>query len=404
MGYRIGSFNIRDFSKSSVYVTKQGESKKDLSVIADIIRENHYDIVAIQEIDHKEALRELLEKISFQYAELNYGDNFRYRNYSPDGVYSANSRTAESFGYRTKHWEGRWARPKSDYGNNVAEGYGFIWNRDRIRLADNRDNEPFEPRIADFGNVNELVRPPYIGRFRPINARYEFRLINTHIAYGNPIDNSQGIIGEKDDDIIKMSDSDYRKKEYSILIETVYADYCTQIFDKTRNDRNSRGLVPYTFLLGDYNLNMSSSEGKSSARLEKSDEDFIVRSNAALRVVTVNDRLTTLRGKPRSPEKEAELRADPIEKDHLANNYDHFTYDINTLIDHDIADPEIGVIMAFRKYDGKETSTVSKYDLYRNKVSDHLPIYLDIDIRNRRNKDTMDEGGFGYGCGYRKAN
>ena len=105
MGYRIGSFNIRDFSKSSVYVTKQGESKKDLSVIADIIRENHYDIVAIQEIDHKEALRELLEKISFQYAELNYGDSFRYRNYSPNGVYSANSRTAESFGYRTKHWE-----------------------------------------------------------------------------------------------------------------------------------------------------------------------------------------------------------------------------------------------------------------------------------------------------------
>ena len=42
---------------------------------------------------------------SFQYAELNYGDSFRYRNYSPNGVYSANSRTAESFGYRTKHWE-----------------------------------------------------------------------------------------------------------------------------------------------------------------------------------------------------------------------------------------------------------------------------------------------------------
>lgn len=44
-----------------------GKPKKDLDTIGKIIRENQFDIIAIQEIYHKEALKELLEEIAIVY-------------------------------------------------------------------------------------------------------------------------------------------------------------------------------------------------------------------------------------------------------------------------------------------------------------------------------------------------
>lgn len=63
-GLRIASFNIQKFSAISVMAKANGETKKDLDTIGRIIRENQFDIIAIQEIYHKEALKELLEKIA----------------------------------------------------------------------------------------------------------------------------------------------------------------------------------------------------------------------------------------------------------------------------------------------------------------------------------------------------
>ena len=67
-GIRIASFNIQKFSANSVRIKSDGETKKDLDTIGRIIRDNQFDIIAIQEIYHKEALKELLEKIAMQYA------------------------------------------------------------------------------------------------------------------------------------------------------------------------------------------------------------------------------------------------------------------------------------------------------------------------------------------------
>lgn len=375
MSYRIATFNIQKFSRLSVFQNKDGDRRKDLETISRIIRDNHIDIIAIQEIFNKEAMKELLEEISGQYIEdrLKRG-NIEY------GSSNINSRMNDSYGYRTKHWEGRWAKPKSNYGDNIAEGYAFIWNRDRIKLVTNTKNEVFEPRIADFGDVHNLVRPPFLGRFMPINGRFEIRLINTHIVYSTP---SKKI--DEDDDLnaeISMAGEDdilLRKNEFRSIINTIFLDYSEMVFDKTGHDKNARQLVPYTFVLGDYNLNLSSSEVKSRAKFDKEDECIPFTSKGELRVVTVNDKLTTLKGKKRNEEEQVLLDEDPIPEHHLANNYDHFSYDSNRFENNQIGIPH--VIMAFDSYGNTDGET--KYSIYRSKISDHLPIYIDLDLHQR---------------------
>lgn len=369
MSYKIATFNIQKFSKQAVFENKNGNRRKDLETIAKIIRENCIDILAIQEIFHKEALKELLETISGQYAQ-------------ECGSYNVNARMSDSYGYRTKHWEGRWAIPKSNYGSAIAEGYAYLWNRDRIKLVTNLRGESFEPRIADAENVRNLVRPPFLGRFMPINGRFEFRLINTHIVYSAP---SKRIDEEEDSaaewSIVGDDDIQLRKEEFRSIIDTIFIEYSEKVFDTAFLDREARLLEPFTFVLGDYNLNLNSSAGEPKARFDMEDECISRVSKGKLEIVTVNDKLTTLKGKRKNPESQAKLDADPIVEHHLANNYDHFTYDRNRFEDNQIGVPQ--VIWGFDHYMSKNDET--KFDIYRSKVSDHLPVYIEIDI-TKRNK------------------
>ena len=285
----------------------------------------------------------------------------------------------EVFGYRTKHWEGRWAKPKSEYGGLISEGYAFIWNRDRVKLVTNMNGKSFEPRIADFGGYKSLVRPPFIGRFMPINGSYEFRLINTHIVYATP---SKQLDEADDEDneaafMVSLKDYELRQREFETLITTIYNRFSRQQFDITGHDKLARYLVPYTFMLGDYNLNLSNAKGQSVGVLGAERENIDG-------VVTVNTGLTTLKGKPKDPEKQKSLREDPETDHHLANNYDHVTYNEHTFISHQIEDPQVDIIYAYEIYSHMETAEDSKFDIYKNRVSDHLPIYVEIDIRNRR--------------------
>ena len=199
LSYRIASFNIRKFSKNAVAEINGKDSRTDVNTLAKIIRDGNFDIIAIQEILHPEALKALLEKVSSQYAEnvsLRGGD----KELSGVPAYGLNQ---ASYGFRTRHWEGRWVKPKSAYGDLAGEGYAFIWNRDRVRLTTNYDGKVFEPRIAEHIHkltyrklpitgrkkikMDYLVRPPLIGRFVPVNnRRMEIRLINTHITFGVP--------------------------------------------------------------------------------------------------------------------------------------------------------------------------------------------------------------------------
>ena len=67
MKIRIASFNIEKFSRQSVYYTDNSESRKDIDMIAKIIRENNFDIIALQEVFHPEALKCLLRALSYQH-------------------------------------------------------------------------------------------------------------------------------------------------------------------------------------------------------------------------------------------------------------------------------------------------------------------------------------------------
>lgn len=372
MSYRIASFNIEKFSRQAVFSPDEKESKKDLDVIAQIIKENAFDIVAIQEITHPQALKELMEKLSCQYAEQLKRGSKGY------DVQNKNAYTQDSYGYRTLYWEGRWAKPYSKYGDKIAEGYAFIWNRKRIRLVTNINDEIFEPRIADYQRCSELVRPPYLGRFMPINSRCEFRLINTHIAYEKPAKFTDTNIISDDDKAIDINDVELRKREFWILIQSVFSKF-DMPFDERHHDKNARSLVPYTFLLGDYNLNLNTN-GTSSARLTP-DMRQVSLMNGKSCILTINEQLTTLRKNFKNITIKEQSESIASEDSYLANNYDHFSYDYNKFTTHGITQPKAGRVLGFNKYQNSENET--KYEIYKRRISDHLPIYIDIDIKKK---------------------
>ncbi len=387
MGYRIGSFNIRDFSKNSIMETMESESRKDLKLIAQIICEGKFDIVAIQEISDREVLKQLLEAISNQFVKEVTGEHYKggyeVQRYNNIGL---TSRMAEAYGYVTSDWEGRWARPKTDYGSNngknLAEGYAFIWNRKKISLVKNKKGQYFEPRISSHNGTNELVRPPYIGRFTPINSYYEFRLINTHIASSVPGSNPNNI-----------KDYEYRKMELRKLVESVYYDFCMQIYDKNRYYLFPRNMDSYTFILGDYNLNMNEVKCRTYAPIGNEDEINYCPGGRQgfISVKTVNADKTTLRRKfvdieDYDPEKTKMLTDNWEIEDYMANNYDHFSYDRKKLERNNVKDPNVQAMahQAINLCKDKETEEKTRFEIYSDKVSDHVPVYIDFDVLERR--------------------
>lgn len=361
-GYRIASFNIEKFGSRSVEFFNGQSSRKDLAAIADIINDNQIDILAIQEISHQSALKSLIEALSLQTAT-----EIRPPRKS--------NLTRDTYGYSTPRWEGRWAKPASSYSDRAAEGYAFIWNRDRIQLVTNYEDESFEPRIGFYLRNGEMVRAPFIGRFMPIKSRCEFRVINAHLAWEQPANFKQ----EGDEEGNDTQSKAIREQELELLLDAVYPRLAYKQYDVNNEDRHARPLVPYTFLLGDYNLNLP--ERGSGAKMSSRLQEYICGN---LRIVTVNGELTTLKRVPKDPEKAKAFRADPNFEHHLANNYDHFSYDKTRILDHHIADPTTAVIAAYEIYQSADSDYQEKFDVYKNKVSDHLPIILDIDILNKR--------------------
>ena len=362
-GYRIASFNIEKFGENSVEI-RVGKSRKDIDAIAEIIEKNQIDILAIQEISHQSALKALIEKLAGPARE--------------ERLPSKSNLTKETYGYITKTWEGRWAKPASKYSDRAAEGYAFLWNRRRIKLVTNYKGEAFEPRIGFNLREGKLVRSPLIGRFMPINARYEFRLINMHFAWAKP----SNIIDQDDEDLRSKDGQALREEELQTIFNTVYPSLAKQQYDSNRIDRYARPLSPYTFLLGDYNLNLPSIPPKGTgATMRDSLREY---ECGKLKIVTVNGELTTLKRSPRDPEKAEIFRNDPELQKHLANNYDHFSYDQKRLIDNEVAEPAVFVIPAYEKYQSKGNDSQQQFDTYRDKISDHLPIILDIDVREKR--------------------
>ena len=206
--YRIGSFNMYKFQA----YRSDKEISKDLNKIAEIIRTEQFDIIALQEIFSKTAMNMLLSRLG-------------------------------------RNWNGSWESPQST-SIQAAEGYAFLWNTDRIELAKSvtvNGKRTYYPRIYNQYRVDRtkgqhaLVRNPYYGRFHPIHTFLEIRLINIHIMYSKKRDSTSENLG----DVIM------RKNELDTVVKSIYV--------KEADKRYGNNMPAYTFILGDYNLNLESS-------------------------------------------------------------------------------------------------------------------------------------------------
>lgn len=374
MKIRIASFNIEKFSRQSVYYAEDSESRKDIEMIAKIIRENNFDIIALQEVFHPEALKCLLRALSYQ-TPIDVS-------VSRMGLY-----TAQIAGFKSDKWEARWAKPRTKYSDMAAEGYAFIWNTTRIELSKNMKGKAFEPRIADYGHASELVRPPLIARFNPLRSYYEIRLINTHIVFS--IKDEDKLRSNQDGEQISSS-TKLRNLELQILLKGIYKRFSEMVVDYRGIDKYARNLVPYTFLLGDYNLNLQDVNhvARPSECLDFDNSIGYINGRKKMWIETVNSKKTTLRKTSLSTDNTSNSDITTVKtdvsrryegKDYLANNFDHFSFDLERLDDHDIAFPEHGVICAYENY--KDDEVNNRFEQYTKKVSDHLPIYLDFNLK-----------------------
>ena len=140
MGYRIGSFNLRNIGLTAL----GNENERDLKKIAEIIRKEQFDVVALQEI-------------------LSEGKAFISESYAKKSIMMELG----------NGWDFEWADAESSLQDNRNEGYAFVWNTRRLRMASTRllDNTErvFKPRICSM-NKEEIKRKPYYARFTPVGT------------------------------------------------------------------------------------------------------------------------------------------------------------------------------------------------------------------------------------------
>lgn len=324
MKYKIGSFNLKNLSKSAI-------TKRDFCKIADIIQSEQFDVVAFQEI------------LSEGYA-LEYMVKF----YLPG-------------------WEIRCEIPRESTDplksrDNRGEGYAFLWNTKRLKLASSlveKGERTFEPRIVDKEihlDCGLFARCPMYARFEPVNGGFfEFRLINIHVHFG---DNTK-------------TEIEKRKEEYNFLLEKIYPRISTE--RKYGNNREA-----YTIVLGDYNLNLYKPRGEAEKRINKNTYISATKQVGVQRIITIQDELTTLKSgqideslEDNSHRRETVEILDDNPNRGYSQNYDHFSFDLDRFEREEI------------RYKGKRIDAVRKYynddfEMYRMEISDHIPISLEI--------------------------
>lgn len=315
MGYKLGSFNMYKFQA----YRSDDKIKKDLDNIANIISSEKFDIVAMQEIFDVRPMNMILNRLG-------------------------------------KMWEGAWAKPNSR-SVQASEGYAFIWNTNRITLAESvttSGKRVYQPRIYQQYRIDknigqkELVRDPFYARFKPKNENYEIRIINTHIMFSSNSNDEQN-----EDDVYQLSDVAMRRNEFEVLVKSILA--------KENTWRYGNNLTAYTILMGDYNLNLNR-EGTSGPYLQEVVE--IDDGRYTYKIRTVQDQLTTLKNRSRlNPD-------EPVRG--YANNYDHFSYDEDRFSD---LHPKVKRVDTVRKYCNDD------FEKHKKEISDHVPISIEIDLR-----------------------
>lgn len=323
MGFRIGSFNMRNIGLTAL----TDNSERDLEKIARIIREEEFDIVALQEV-----LSEGKAIFSEKYAEKTI-----LWELGPD-------------------WEFSWADAEAE--DRRHEGYAFVWNTRRMRLSttelDDGTVRVFNPRICKvkYGN---MFRKPYYARFTPkdtyASMPIEIRLLCIHTYYG------------ASDNIANRA---VRQHEIDTLLTEIYPQIADRVY---KND-----LPSYTLMLGDYNAELYRPWHDTLQRTKKAmyiDDVVVAHRWDDMMIKTVQDQLTTLKN-TNSEDGEEDDSLDKGKTNRYAHNYDHFSYEDGERFD------ELNIkckrVDAVRKY------TDDDAEKYRKEISDHLPIMLSIEI------------------------
>ena len=325
--YIIGSFNLykMDFKSNE-------ETKKDFNQIAHIIREEQFDVIALQEVLSESAVKQIVCALNSNCWDYHF---------------QAGSITASK--------------------NAQREGYAFIWNKRRLRLVDGQDaisvKEEYRIRrrwMGKYVHRGSLVRPPLVIRLTPQGVRgganFELRLINTHIAFQVP----QACVEHgKRDEVI-------RKRELKVLAEQVYYRVSTK--------RYGNNLPAYTVLLGDYNLCLA------GVGVPLISEYIDITANRQLR--TVQQEQTTLKqtqSSYRTTDLTLERDTDVIQKgetNYFSQNYDHFSYE-------KVLDDTLTLTAS-------RVNVVDKYGLeaYRQHISDHVPIKLVMNFTTKKREES----------------
>lgn len=311
MGYIIGSFNTLKMSLQS-----NKDSKKDFVEIVRIIKQERFDVVALQEVMNEMVLRSRVLPVL-----------------GPD-------------------WDGKWLSP-TPFTSASNEGYAFIWKKNRLRLVD----EPtIYQRVGSGVGSGRLIRPPMVARFTPSGllggSNFELRLINTHIIFGKPSTLER-----------TLSDYELRREELKVLSETVY-----RLFSSKRYGNN---LPAYTILMGDYNLCISGPGPKVSPEIPITDTRILK---------TVQSEKTSLRAStdPDGEEAETDEESDVIDltgtTDYYSRNYDHFSYEVKL---------EQSLRLGISRVEALGKYYSNDLEAYRREVSDHVPIKLTLNLKNR---------------------
>jgi len=332
MSYKIGSFNVRNLSFGA------GVSR-DLDLMADLIRE--FDLIALQEVlsEGKILQGPSLKDVSGQAKAYEY---------------SLKSRLGDN-------WDMCWLDPKTKWtpykgDDQRGEGYAFLWRKDKFKCPRNENDMELRPKIIHHyrpdSSKNEirLIRDPGYGRFQFVNMpNAEIRVITTHIVYNKPDQ-------ENLKKVVEHGAFDMRRNEFNILARSIYTSVCDD-----HNDINC--VVPYTILLGDYNLNLLSS-GAGAPYVPP-----LVVIDSEKNILPVYE--MNKKGHYRLHTVQKDLSTVNKDSNGYASNYDHFTYDDRT---------RDGIVLG----DAHTINAVKRagdFKTYKEKISDHIPVMLEIDFK-----------------------
>lgn len=322
LGYKIGSFNMRNLGAAALGMSNE----RNLRKIAEIIRKEEFDVVALQEI-------------------LSEGKVFTSTHYAKRSLLMELG----------SGWDFCWAEVETGDAPR-HEGYGFLWNQRRLRLSTAKLSDgtvrTYNPRILDQVIIREeMRRRPFYARFTPEGMPggcfMEIRLLCVHTFYGKDT---------PDDRLI-------RDRELDILMNEIYPQVSDRIY--------GNNMPAYTILLGDYNVELRRPWKENMARHApaylKADERDIIETSEwrKMRIKTVQDEFTTLKKSDSQSEGDRSTGG-------YAHDYDHFSFEENRFE---------GIVMSARRVDAVRRYCDADFDKYLRTVSDHIPIMMEIEIK-----------------------